>query len=367
MPELLERDSSRLYTGTRSAPLRSFKSEADAMRAGAWFMASFYGNRKAATFCEKAGIEFKALAEGTNSAGSAVVPNELVRAIVGVRETRGAIRATAQVTPLSSEASSVPRRSTAAASYWVGQGVAPTESALAVNAIGMVADKLANITTVSSELDEDSAIDLGDYLASEAGYALAVAEDNAGFLGDGTSTYGRKVGVITRLTETTMAGAVLAATGHDTFSEIDGADLATLIAQVNDAAMPGARWFCSQRFFGMVLARLAIASGSPIGWAPDASGRIVPWFHGFPVTLSSVLPQGASTDYSGSVMCLFGDASLSISLGERRGLTIARADKSPSLFANDQAAYKVTERVDIVVHDLGDATTAGALVGLVGN
>ena len=114
MPDLLERDSSRFYTGTRSAPLRAFKSEADAMRSGAWFMATFYGNRKAAHFCEKAGIEFKALNESTNPAGGVFVPNELARAIVGVRETRGAIRATAQVTPLSSDSSSVPRRSSSA-------------------------------------------------------------------------------------------------------------------------------------------------------------------------------------------------------------------------------------------------------------
>ena len=46
-------------------------------------------------------------------------------------------------------------------------------------------------------------------------------------------------------------------------------------------------------------------------------------------------------------------------------IALARSEHGQS-FAEDQVMYKVTQRIDIAVTDLGDSTTAGPVVGLVG-
>jgi HK97 family phage major capsid protein len=85
---------------------------------------------------------------------------------------------------------------------------------------------------------------------------------------------------------------------------------------------------------------------------------------GFPVYLTQVLPNVATT-LNGAVMLAFGDMRRAVTLADRRQPTIARADQSQT-FAEDQVQFRVTERIDINVHNLGDNTTAVAVVGLVG-
>jgi hypothetical protein len=56
---------------------------------------------------------------------------------------------------------------------------------------------------------------------------------------------------------------------------------------------------------------------------------------------------------------------LAAAVGERRVATIRKSDDR--YFEQDQVGILGTERVDIVVHDAGDNTTAGPIVGLMGN
>ncbi len=76
-----------------------------------------------------------------------------------------------------------------------------------------------------------------------------------------------------------------------------------------------------------------------------------------------VLPQTSATQ-TGSVMIAFGDLSQAAVLGDRRELRLKFLTER---FADtDQIGIIGTERVDIVAHSLGDNTTAGPVVGLVG-
>lgn len=347
----------------RCAPRRAFASDRQAFVAGCWFLA-INGHEKATAWCYENGISIaRVQSEGTNVAGGFIVPDELARTIIDVREQRGAFRAAAQVFPMSRESTSVPRRAGGLTAYFTSEGAAITESNMSWDNINLVAKKLAAFNRTSTELDEDAAIDLGDEFAFQAGYAFASKEDDCGFNGDGTSAYGGIRGVTVLLLDGTHdAGKVVAATGHDTFAEIDAVDLANLVAKLPAIALPGARWFCSQFAFAMVFCRLAMSAGGIL--VLPVNGRPMPHFMGFPVQLTQVLPQ-VGTDLSGQVMLLFGDLQLAATLGERRGMTVARSELGQT-FTGDQVAWRCTERVDINVHDLGDNTTAGPIVGLVG-
>jgi HK97 family phage major capsid protein len=93
------------------------------------------------------------------------------------------------------------------------------------------------------------------------------------------------------------------------------------------------------------------------------NGITVPTFLGFPVEITPVLPQ-VGTTLAGSVMVAFGDLSMAGTLGDRRKVTV---NFTTERFADtDQIGVFGSERVDIVNHDLGDNTTAGPIVGLVG-
>jgi HK97 family phage major capsid protein len=346
----------------RYGRLTAFPNEERAFRAGAWFLA-MNGNAKARAWCEQNGLAVtRSQSEGVNSAGGVLVPDELMRTIIALREERGAFRASARIVPMNDDTATIPRRAGGLTAYFTAESMAITESQNVWGSVGLTTKKLATLTRSSSELDEDAAIDIGEWFIKEISYAFVSAEDSAGFNGDGTSTFGGMTGVTVKLIDGThTAGALTAASGHDTFAEIDINDLTNLMGKLPAYALPCAKWFSSQMGFATVFCRLAATAGGII--MQNVNGRWVPTFMGFPVQISQVLPQ-VTTDLSGSVMLMFGDLSLATTLGERRGVTVARSEGR--YLDQDQIAWRGTERVDIVVHDLGDNTTAGPVVGLVG-
>jgi HK97 family phage major capsid protein len=134
--------------------------------------------------------------------------------------------------------------------YWVGENARSPSRRRAGSQVQLVAKKLGALSRMSTELAEDAVISIADDLAQEMGYAFAVAEDAAGWTGDGTSTYGGITGVKTKLGGVIgsgqFAGAVDGASGHDTFAEIDANDLANVMAKLPKYAETNAKWYCSQ-------------------------------------------------------------------------------------------------------------------------
>lgn len=234
--------------------------------------------------------------------------------------------------------------------------------------VGLTAKKASILTLWSSELDEDAVINLGDTLTSEIAYCFAKGEDDALFQGDGTSTYGGITGLrsIFNAGVGSLAGAVDAASGHDTMAELDATDLAAVQGKlpqyVYDRGRPA--WFCSQTMWANVFERLIGASG---GVTKDqASGRTIREYNGYPVyiTASMLAPAATTTDASDVAMILFGDLNMSVTMGDRRGMTVSRSTEYK--FAEDQIAIKGTERFDINCHNTGDTTTPGSIVALMG-
>jgi HK97 family phage major capsid protein len=354
-----------LKNAIRCAPLRSFKSDAAAFRFGCWFAASL-GNQKAAHFCEDSGIPVvtRAASEGINSAGGNLVPSEFLSVLYSVLELRGTLRATADVIPIGRDVATATKILSGLTAYFTAENIAPTQSDAVLTAINLVAKKLATYTIVSSELEEDALIDIGDLLMTLAAYAFASKEDDCGINGDGTSPYGGITGIVPQLLDGNHnAGKVTAAAGNDTFAEITATDLSNLMGKLPAYAIVDAGWLVSQMGYALALCRLANAAGG-IVIQETAAGRRLPHFMGFPVYPTQVLPQ-VTTTLSGQVMLLFGDMRKAVTLADRREATIARADQAQT-FIQDQTQFRCSERIDIDVHNLGDNTTAGAVVGLVG-
>ncbi len=354
----------------RAGKLKSYENnrngEIEAYRSGMWLMAALFNNIKAQNWCRENGIGFRAAqSEGVNTAGGYLVPTEMERAIIDLRESYGVFRQQCRVMPMGSDTITIPRRTSGLTGYFVGENTAPTESQKAWDQVQLVAKKYATLTRYSSELNEDAIISIADDLTNEIAYTFAVGEDGCGFNGDGTSTYGGMTGVVTKFNNdySTLAGAVLAASGSDTMAEIVIADLTRTMATLPQYALMNAKWYVSKPFNDIVFNGIKAAGGG--NTIMDLNGATGMNFLGYPIVISQSLPAGVSTDYSNSVMALFGDLRLAATMGDRRGISVAIS--TDRYFDTDQIGIKGTERFDINVHDIGDTSTAGPIVALIGN
>ncbi len=360
----------------RYSKLKAFTGEnanEDAYKAGMWALATLWNRADAQKWCKDHGVPMihNAALESGNTTGGFLVPDQLERAIIDLRETYGLFRQLARIRPMSSDFMTIPRRAGGLTAYAIGEGVDITDSTKAWSAVNLTARKWGVLAKYSSEIAEDAVINIGDDLASEVAYAFAVAEDNAGFNGDGSATYHGITGVVTKFTNqvsggtSTLVGALDAATNHDTFAEIDATDLTNLMAKLPLYAIqrPDCGWICSQPAWATIFQRLQAAAGG--NTKTDVAGRMLDAYLGYPIFKSQAMPAGPSTDYSDKCMLLFGSASAAISMGTRRGVSLATS--TDRYFESDQIAIRGTERFDINVHDIGDTTTAGPLVALIGD
>ena len=98
------------------------------------------------------------------------------------------------------------------------------------------------------------------------------------------------------------AGKVTAASGHDTFLEIDQNDLTNIIGKVPAYALVDAGWFVSQMGYATALCRIAGDMGG-ITIQETATGRRLPHIMGFPVYLTPYCPRSRRTFPGKSCFC----------------------------------------------------------------
>ena len=353
--------------------VKSFKgpnAEADAFKFGQWFLSCVvapavpegsYRFRKNIEWVKEHTPFLKAQSEANNADGGALVPQEFDRQIIDLREKYGIFRRYTKVTPMASDTKIVPRRVSGLTAYFVSDNTAITESQKGWDNVQLVAKKIATLTKYSSEVAEDAIINMGDDLASEIAYAFSQKEDQCGFLGDGTSTYGGIQGITSGMlalsaTRANIAGLIVG-TGN-AFSELVLADFHKVVGRLPEYAdTPNARWFVHKTFYHEVMEKLMLASGG-VPAMEIRDGVRVFRFLGYEVVFTQVMPKTEAND---TIVAVLGDLSLGTRMGDRRQNTIA-IDTSLG-FANDQWAIRGTERIDIVCHDLGNASaTASARV-----
>jgi HK97 family phage major capsid protein len=382
--------ASAIALGVKAAPviempgmvtsLKNFKgpnAELQAYKFGQWFLSCVvapavpdgqYRYQKSVDWVKEHTPYLKAQSESNNADGGALVPQEFDRQLIDLREKYGIFRRYTKVTPMVSDTKIVPRRVSGLTAYFVNDNVAITESQKGWDNVQLVAKKVATLTKYSSEVAEDAIINMGDDLAGEIAYAFSLKEDQCGFTGDGTSTYGGMVGINNAMlnlsaTRANIAGLVVG-TGN-AFSELVLADFHKVVGRLPEYAdTPNARWFVHKTFYHEVMEKLMLASGG-VPAAEIRDGVRVFRFLGYEVVFTQVLPKAEANDI---IVAVLGDLALGTRMGDRRQNTIA-IDTSLG-FANDQWAIRGTERFDIVCHDLGNASAtstarvAGPIVAL---
>jgi HK97 family phage major capsid protein len=333
---------------------------------GRWIMGAFNPSDEAnRRWVRDHGMEYRVATEGVNSSGGYLVPTQMEQAIIDLREKYGTFRQYARVIPMTSDSLTVPVSVSDQTAYFVGEKDAGTASDKVWNQVNLVAKTCVVESRYSSNLSEDSIINVADDLTMSAARVLAAKEDSCGWDGDGTSTYGGMIGLRTKIIDGNhTAGAVDVTTGtHNLFTEIDQTDIIGMMAKLPTYAAADARFFASNALYVGVMLRLAGAlAGNNI---TTLQGNLNRAFLGYPVALDATLPAGIATDYDAKTILFYGDMRQAVIFGDRRGITLTVDPYSLSSYLQTKLVW--SERFDIVAHSLGDNTTAGPLVALVGS
>jgi HK97 family phage major capsid protein len=338
-----------------------------AYKAGMFYLAAA-GHDGAAAWLRDKGILAAAQVENVNTRGGYLVYDELDNAIIDLRDPYGVFARNARRVAMSSDVMIRPRRSGGLTAYFVGEDSAITEYNKAWDKVELVAKKLAVIARISNELREDAIINIADDLTNELAWAFAKKIDECGFIGDGTSTYGGMFGVSPRLAAVNGVddGGGLVLSANNTMIDFTITELAKLVSICPAYALSRAKWYCSTLVYGQVMLRLCTAGGG--NTIRDLEGGLTTrQFLGFPVEVTEVLP---TSDANSQIYILFGDLALAADVGDRRQTSIAISDSayvgSTSVFDRDEIALRGTIRFDINAHDVGTASAAGPVVGLIG-
>jgi HK97 family phage major capsid protein len=343
----------------RYKSLRAFKSDEQAYRAGMWCAAALFGDAVAKRWVSD---HMGAGGENIGTKGGFLVPEEMSRAIIDLRETYGVFRQEANVIAMASDALVVPKRSSGLTAYYVAENAEVTASDKAWDQVSLVCRKLGVLHKMSAELNMDAIINMADDIAGEIAWAFSEKEDDAGFNGDGTSTYGGIYGVRPKIVDGNHgAGAVDFETGDNTFAEVTALGLTQTMAALPAYALPNAKWYCSQPAFSLIFERLVAAGGG--NTIDTLAGPAQRRYLGYPIVISQKMPTSTG-DLENVAMVLFGDLRMAATMGDRSGFRFLTSNERYMEY--DQIGLLGIERYDIVVHSLGDGTTAGPIVAGVG-
>lgn len=347
---------------SHGVPLQCFKgpnAEREAYTIG-MHIRSMAGDAKAGSWVKRE------MTEGVYGSGGAWVPADmLANAVISNVDRFGVARRFAQLWPMESASLSVPTNLEGLTIAAVGEKVATPTSDLSTGQVGLTAKEFAGGVRISRSLLDDSPIAIADFCVGEFARAVAKMEDQAAFTADGTSTYGGMTGLLWRVeNQSRYAGAKHEAVSpHDTFAEIDTADLTALMGKLPEYARKGARWYCSVSAKDAIFTRiLAAAGGNNMQSLQGGAGEA---FLGYPIAPSPVLPSDAAANYNGKPILAFGDLRLATAFGDRRSLDFTI---DASRFVEYRQIYvQVVSRFDVVSHMQGaSATVCGPMVVLFG-
>ena len=346
---------------------------------GGMFFRSVFGDAEAKRWVNDNAPEYRAQGYTTDSLGGNLVPTPLLDEVIVLVNEFGQFQPNVRNVTMTAETLRIPKRSGGLTGYWVSENNSISDSNAAWTQVNLVAKKLAVSNRLSNEILADSVIDLSSYIVTEIGRAFAKTIDDAGFNGDGTSTYGGITGVVKAMAtkydaqgnvSTGAGGTALkgmyqsaAATGFETFSV---ADFTTAMAALPMYARANAKWFISPAGFAASMQRLALTSGSGTGLAggntqSDIGNALGLRFLGYPVVLCNVLDSTLGVDNS-KVKVLFGDLELGAIYGDRKAMTIRTSTERYAEL--DQTLMVAVNRFDINVHGVGSTSEVGAIVAM---
>jgi HK97 family phage major capsid protein len=307
----------------------------------------------------------KILTTTAQSGGSALVTTEMFSSILSMFEKHGVFEADALPVPMGTGQTLQPRCDTLLDMRCEGEGKPLTAQDIVIGLVSHLAKTYTILTAYSIELDEDSAIALGELIASVIVRSFGYGIDRIAFLGDGTSTYLGVKGIAgaLRAVDATIANikSLVVASGN-LFSEFVIGDFTKMKAAMPDYADDGSAKFYMHRYiYYTIYVALALAStGASANEVIQGAGQRLKLIGGDPVQFTQVMPR---TDANSQIAALFANLRLGAQLGRRGVMEIRQSDQA--FFTMRLIGVLAARRLSINIHGVGDTTKAGPIIGLI--
>ena len=336
--------------------------------AGAYFRLAALGREGYAQKANDQSIVRKAAMSYDFAGGGFVVPDVLANMIIDVKPRYAAIPSLyGGLTPIAASGESVPRRTGGVTVYSPGEGVAATESNPTGDQVKLTPFEMVALSKPSRTLIQRSAINFGDWIVREMGYAVDKKFEEIVILGDGTSTYFNQVGLIGRYaqivtdaggtwtTNAEYAGSIVRASGN-LWSEITYDDVMKVIGRPLDIENPmRSSILCSRPFYYQVLVPLATSRGGSTR-AEVLAGVSTPMFEGYNVVFSNAMPQIES---NGSVCMHFADWNVCSKVAEVPG-TLTVETSTERFWDERKVGFQISVQRALNMHDLGTGNSTAA-------
>lgn len=330
--------------------------EKEAYVAGRFAMAAIYNHQPSLDWCVRNGVINTMSGGISGNKGGFLVPDEMERSLVRLRQQYGVFERYARPYPMSSDNVTVPRLLDDADAYWVGETDETTASDADLGGAEVVAKKLGSLVKVSSELDEDSVVELGDMITDGMALKMAKKADQAGFNGDGSSSYGGITGLKNALNSAAIYDAPTGNTGAKT---LDLDDFESVMGMLPEYDMANPVWFVHKTVYAASMARLQLAAGG--NTVSNLASGPVREFLGYPVVFTQVMPSTIAGSPS-TILAYLGDLRLAATFGRRRGMRVKLSEDR--YLEHDLIGVFATQRLGINVHERGETENTRPIIAL---
>ena len=265
------------------------------------------------------------------------LPVEYSGEVVELVTMWGKARQQCTVFPLGTGTVKLPRLSSSPAFGFISQSASIGEKSPQVAWVTFTPSKLGGLVRLPSELDADSIVAIGQFVARYAARETARMEDLTVFIGDGTGTYDNKTGIAKYTNDQTKV-VTLANTKTHT-ADLTLANARAMRALPNSSILGTGKYYFHPSF------EQAFSAFNTGGDKPYiANGINGASLDGFPIVWVDALPAYNAAATVSVVFGLFGDLRFAY-LGIRGGY---RFDTSSDVFfATDEVAIRALERFDI--------------------
>jgi HK97 family phage major capsid protein len=250
----------------------------------------------------------------------------------------GQARQFGTVYPLGAGTVNLPRLKTSPAFGFMDMSDPVPEKSPQFENKAFTAQKAGGLVRIPRELEVDSIVQLGQFIARYIAREMAKWEDTVFYMADGSSTYKGMKGAGKAALD---AGKNLTlATGAMSANDITITHLRNLRAKVNPKAQSTSAYYMNATMEAKLVTFNSTANGK-VYLPRGARGATL---DGYPVRWVDVLPVFDEADHASRLQLVFGDASYHY-LGERGDIRIETS--ADVYFATDEIAIRALERFHV--------------------
>jgi HK97 family phage major capsid protein len=267
------------------------------------------------------------------------MPVEYQKEVVELVYQYGQFRKYSTVYPMGTLTLKLPKLTTSPTFGFISASASVGEKVPQISFVTFTANKAGGIVRVPSEIEADSIVALGAFLARYIARQMASWEDTVAFTADGSGTYNSITGM-SKYADVTDSCLIQTASGNTSPDKITLANWRNLRGQVHSACLARGAYYAHPSMEALFVSYNTSATVTPY----LAMGPNGPTLDGFPIRWVPVLPVYNTTAAANQYQALFGDMSYWY-LGDRNQLTV---DTSRDVyFATDEIGIRALERFDV--------------------